>query len=388
MEINGQGTTLDGTLRSYVPEVAAEVTVRIRREVPALGAARYLDSFVESLIGHFLDLLDESGPPSDEILGRAREAGVREAAEGRGPDVLPAAARLGAGIAIARLSEHAERLGLRVEISAVGKIAQMVFAYTDRIAEAVIAGHGGSGAHAVGEDEKRRRELLDLLLTPCPGAAEIKAAARSAGWPMPRTVAVIALGAGGPRPVLPPDALFGLHLDEPCLLLPDPDGPARRRQVAAGLRGRTAAIGPTVGVADAARSLRWAYRTLSLVRSGRITAEGSRPVRSADHLPRLMTSWGADLVELVAADRLAPLDAVRPSVRRELEVTLLALLECHFRAIVTAARLHVHPQTVRYRLRRLEALFGEELYEPRNQLDMHLLLYARTRDRVGAARAD
>ncbi|MFD0901883.1 PucR family transcriptional regulator [Actinomadura sediminis] len=387
MEITQQGAALDERLRSHVPEVAAEVTVRIRRDVPALGRARYLDSFVESLIEDFLGLLAGSGPPSDEILARARDAGAREAAAGRGPDVLPAAARLGAGIAIARLTEHAGRLGVRVEIGAVGRTAQQVFAYVDRITAAVAEGHGGSPGRAVGEAEERRRELLDLLLSTDPGTPEIRTAALSAGWRLPRTVAVIALSAAGPRPMLPPDVLLGLHRDEPCLVLPDPEGLTRRRQVAAGLRGRTAAVGPTVEVPDAARSLRWARRTLSLVKDGGIAAAGGRPVRAVDHLPRLMTSWGAELVDLVAADRLAPLDSVRPSLRRELEVTLLALLECHFRAVAAAARLHVHPQTVRYRLRKLEALFGEALYEPRNQLDMHLLLHARTAGRPDPGKA-
>ncbi|MQY06265.1 PucR family transcriptional regulator [Actinomadura macrotermitis] len=371
--------TLDRALRSCVPEVAAEVTVRVRRRMPELGGAGYLDSFMEELIDHFVDLLAEPGPPSEEFLLRAREAGVREAGEGRSFDVLPAATRLAAGIAIARLTEHAERLGFRVGISTIGKVTQSAFACTDRIADAVIAGHGGFRARRLAEDERRRRELLDLLLGPRPGLAEVKQAARQAGWPMPRTVAVVALRPSGSAdgwPVVPADALPGLHLDEPCLIVPDPGGPGRHRRLEADLLGWAAAIGPTVGVTDAACSLRWARRTLALVRSGRIRPD-DRPVRSADHLSRLMTSWGADLVDLVAADRLAPLAAVRPSLRRELEVTLLALLECHFRAGPAATRLHVHPQTVRYRLRKLESLFGDGLYEPGVQLDMHLLLHAR-----------
>ncbi|UVS79172.1 Sugar diacid utilization regulator [Actinokineospora sp. UTMC 2448] len=364
-------------LRLSVAEVAAEVTVRIRRELPVLGAARYLDPLVEGLVGQFID---PSGAAADEVVSRGRDAGAREAREGRGPEVLHAAVRLGTGIAIARLAEHARRLGLGDEIGAVGRMAQTAFAHTERLVEAVTEGHAGVGA--LDGRERDRRALVDLLLRPEPGAAEIRAAARAAGWPVPTGVAVVAVRPGGPAVPrgLPHDTLPALHLDEPCLVMPDPDGPGRRGGLAASLRGWAAAIGPTVAVTDAARSLRWARRALRLV--GRVDA-GRSPVRATDHLPRLMTSWGAELVDYAAADRLAPLAAVRAPLRADLEATLLALLECHFRANAAAERLHVHPQTVRYRLRKIEALFGDGLYDPRIQLDLHLLLHARLADRHG-----
>ncbi|SDI96282.1 PucR C-terminal helix-turn-helix domain-containing protein [Actinokineospora alba] len=385
MTVIHEDAVFGSALRSEVPDVAAEVTIRIRREFPALSSARYLDSLVESLVGHFFDLPADPAIVSDEVLGQARAAGVEEAMTGRGPQALQAAVRLGAGVAIARMTEHAERLGVYTAISAVGRMVQVAFAYTERVAEAVSAGHDSAGARTGVDSERHRRKLLELLLRPLPGQSEIKEAARDAGWAMPRSVAAVALRSHGPGtagPTLPPDTLLGLHLDEPCLIMPDPDGPGRRHQLGRSLRGWSAAIGPTVGLAEAARSLRWAGHAMDLLRSGRIGAD--RPVRATDHLPHLMTSWGADLVDLMAADRLAPLDSVRAPLRHELEATLLALLECHFRASVAAARLHVHPQTVRYRLRKLEALFGDALYEPRDQLDLHLLLHSRLTGRPQA----
>ncbi|WP_435842449.1 helix-turn-helix domain-containing protein [Streptomyces collinus] len=41
-----------------------------------------------------------------------------------------------------------------------------------------------------------------------------------------------------------------------------------------------------------------------------------------------------------------------------------------------AARLHLHPQTVRYRLRRLKQLFGDALDEQDTRLDLILALRA------------
>ncbi|WP_146059158.1 PucR family transcriptional regulator [Actinomadura rubteroloni] len=359
------------------------MTVRIRREFPALGGAGHLDAFVEEFIGHFVALLGEPGTSPEEIVRRARAAGAHEAAADRRPDVLPAAVRLGAGIAIARLAEHAERLGVGVEPSTVGRFAQTAFAATDRIAEAVVAGHVRGDGSPLDQPERRRQRLLDLLLGARPTAAEIREAARRAEWRVPRRLAVIVFRQeDSVAPVFPSDALRGLHRDPPCAVVPDPDGPGRRGRLEAALRGRTAVIGPTVAAANAATSLRWADRTLDLARQGRVPHPDGRPIRASDHLTSLLTASGADLVDLVAADRLAPLTRVRSTLRHELEVTLLALFECHFRAVTVAEMLQVHPQTVRYRLRKLEALFGDDLHDPRRQLEMHLLLHARRRNRM------
>jgi DNA-binding PucR family transcriptional regulator len=37
----------------------------------------------------------------------------------------------------------------------------------------------------------------------------------------------------------------------------------------------------------------------------------------------------------------------------------------------------VHPQTIRYRVRRLEELFGDRLYDPDTRLELELALRAR-----------
>lgn len=56
--------------------------------------------------------------------------------------------------------------------------------------------------------------------------------------------------------------------------------------------------------------------------------------------------------------------------------TLLAWLPDGSNVPDTAARLHVHPQTVRYRLRQLEQLFGDALHTPDTGLALLLALQA------------
>jgi DNA-binding PucR family transcriptional regulator len=92
-----------------------------------------------------------------------------------------------------------------------------------------------------------------------------------------------------------------------------------------------------------------------------------------------------ELIDDAAATRLAPLGAVPPARRERLAETLLALLEHNFNAADASRRLRVHPQTVRYRLRHLQDLFGDDLRDPRRCLEMELILHARLVNR-GAAR--
>jgi DNA-binding PucR family transcriptional regulator len=174
---------------------------------------------------------------------------------------------------------------------------------------------------------------------------------------------------------LPPDVLADLSRPDPCLLLPDPDGPGRQAAIDRALRGRTAAIGPAVPLARAAMSLRWARHALALARSGIITGRG--PVRCDQHLSTLLILADEDLAGALRASRLAPLARLRAGQRDRIAETLLAWLQSGENAAEVAQRIHVHPQTVRYRLRQIQELFGEQLRDPDRRFELHLALRLR-----------
>ncbi|MFG1999764.1 PucR family transcriptional regulator [Spirillospora sp. NPDC048911] len=369
-------------LREFVPGIAREAIREIERELPEYVRPhdpRYsevIGQAVEWVIGHFVDLMIDPDVPSEEILEFHRQIGVGEAKEGRSLDTWQAAMRIGAGIAVRRLTAESERQSQGFTPGATGLVAQAVFTYLDQIALAVAEGHAEASAQAAGLIEGGRRRLLDLLIGAEPQLRTIKERAGEAGWTVPQTVAAIALverGRNTGRPSLPPEVLVGLHLDEPCLVLPDPEGPGRRRLLRNGLRGWIAAIGPTVEITDLRTSLRWARHALDLTRKGIIQEPG--PVIAEEHMPVMLLMQDHELVERVAARRLAPLQEARPAHRRRLAETLLAALECGFNATEVAARLKVHPQTIRYRMRQLEALFGTDLADPAQRLELHMVVY-------------
>jgi DNA-binding PucR family transcriptional regulator len=175
-------------------------------------------------------------------------------------------------------------------------------------------------------------------------------------------------------PPLPPDVLTGPGRALPCLLVPDPAGPGQAQMLKHALRGHRAAIGPAVPLAAAATSLRWAGEALDLSRRG-VLPRGL--LRCEDHLATLVVFKDEELVSALAEVRLAPLAHLRPNQQDRLAETLLAWLRHGRGAGEVAAKLHVHPQTVRYRLRQLEELYGDQLADPDIRFELEIALRAR-----------
>jgi DNA-binding PucR family transcriptional regulator len=83
------------------------------------------------------------------------------------------------------------------------------------------------------------------------------------------------------------------------------------------------------------------------------------------------------LLAELARKRLAPLTGIRAAQREHLAETLSAWLQLDRSAPEVAARLHIHPQTVRYRLRRLQQLFGDQLSDSESRFELEIALRAR-----------
>ena len=191
-------------------------------------------------------------------------------------------------------------------------------------------------AELAGETSELRRRLLDMLTSsPAPPAAAIASLARAAGWPLPRRVAAVALAplAGRACGPVPPGMLADLTRRDPCLLVADPDGPGRRQQLATVLGGwlttadphggrtpspgRLAAVGPSVPLAAAGGSLRWAGRALALAGRGLIRiekgADGAAGIAwCEDQLPTLLLLADEDLAAALSRQALAPLRGAAP----------------------------------------------------------------------------
>jgi DNA-binding PucR family transcriptional regulator len=152
--------------------------------------------------------------------------------------------------------------------------------------------------------------------------------------------------------------------------VPDPDGP-RREQLRRALSGTTSVVGMTVGVDLVARSMELAQIALGLTSTGVLRG---RPVFVDEHLDTLIVHRDDRLLSFLREQVLAPLDGLPARSRERLTETLVAWLRHQGDRTAVAGELHVHPQTVSYRLGRLRELFGGSLDDPRERSRLLLAL--------------
>ncbi|MCI3275448.1 helix-turn-helix domain-containing protein [Streptomyces cylindrosporus] len=373
-------------LRAQLGAVADVVAEEVRRQVPEYAGppdgpyARNLRAGVEQALTLFVDHIADPRGRGDAIAATYHALGRGVALEGRSLEVLQSALRIGGMQAWRLMGRTAEELGL--DSAVVAALGELAFRTVHEVAEAAAEGYAQARPHSTEQLERRRRRLLDLLLGEGPVSLDaVHDLAHGARWSVPRRVAVVVLAAGPEqraeeRPLSAAGALVDVESRPPRMLVPDPDGSGRfaGRAFALALRGRPAAIGPTVPLVEAAQSLRWASLALGLMGRGVLPRQGV--VRCDRHLSTLLLHADEPLLAQLEARALAPLDGVSEGQRARLAETLLAWLLGGSNVPDVAVRLHIHPQTVRYRLRQLEKLFGDALHDPASRLDLILALRA------------
>ena len=133
-------------------------------------------------------------------------------------------------------------------------------------------------------------------------------------------------------------------------------------------------LGPTVPWSQAAHSVSRARDAWLLHARGLLGPE--QHVRADDHVVDLLLAGDLTLSADLVRRRLAPLAAMTPTGRARAEQTWRAWLDCHGDVTLTAEALHVHPQTVRYRLGLLRDDFGGALDDAGSRLELSLALRA------------
>ncbi|GAA0670559.1 hypothetical protein GCM10010193_23340 [Kitasatospora atroaurantiaca] len=205
----------------------------------------------------------------------------------------------------------------------------------------------------------------------------------------PKTVQAVALSAapGPPPPGLSAAKVVAyLHGPEPYLLIPDPV-PGMHRTLVRWLQGRSAVVGPMVARADAGASLRWARTLLALAPQWPGTA--GKLLFVEHHMAEVVLFQAPLPAGHLVAKWLGRLHDMTPRQRGRMEQTLLAWPEGGG-AAEAALLLRIHPQTVRYRLRKLERIFGSSLRTSQARFEILLALKihgmaaecARLRDRA------
>ncbi|GLY69921.1 PucR family transcriptional regulator [Amycolatopsis taiwanensis] len=370
---------LAAMLRPELPSLVDELVREIRGALPdyqRLGRAHgvILRRRVEYLAKLFVDLVEHPQSAGEAAGKTCRALGRVEGHAGRTLDSLHAAFRIGGRVGWRRIARVGRRRGLSTED--VSWLADQLFAFLDELCARSTQGYR-QGA-VTDADRDRRRRLLHLVLRrPSVSPFVIDELAATAGWVVPDQCALVALDGGRylPRaPALGPDVLADLRGPVPCMLLPGPVTTERIQRLCLPFRGTHLAIGPTVALAEAASSLRWARQALRLV------AEGVLPdvpvTVCAEHYSTLWLLADPGLLRQVARRRLAPFARFPVKQRSRLADTLFAWLQAQGNAREAAARLSVHPRTVRYRMRQIETAFGAGLRDPDVRFEIESALRA------------
>jgi PucR-like helix-turn-helix protein len=378
---------LADALRPALPDLAQDIIATIGREVPAYARplegpfGRGLRVGVERALTRFVDEIENPVAGDDAAREIYVALGRGEMRGGRSLDVLLSAYRIGARIAWERFLAAGEAAGH--EPRTLYRLASAIFAYIDGISAESVEGFTQERAAAEGERQRRRRALARLLARDDVVPEEVRDLARLAGWARPATLAALVVGDGTSDD---PDAdrlasrlgAGAIAAAEDALAIawvPDPQAPGRRAQLESALDGVPAAMGPEVAPERAAFSLVRARAAHALALDGRV---GGGPLVVADeHLPALLLHAGdGALATDLAARALAPLEELRPGARGRLRTTLRAWLDHPGQVTHVAGELHVHPQTVRYRVAQLRELFGERLDDPDARFELALALRA------------
>jgi hypothetical protein len=380
-------TTFHDLLPSLVddlPQVIEEVVGILREEWPDYASFLADDpsgvtETAEAAVHRLLALAEshDSARPSAAEGELFEELGRIEWREGRRLSSLLAAYRAGARVAW----QHMARVALQRQVApeSIAQLAEAVFDFVEELSSASARGYVDEQLASAAERERLKAELADLLMSERADLPAVRSIAAAAGWPLPTTAALVAVAPAHAHDALArldPGALPVRRADIVGGIVADPDGPGRRARLAQALHGMGAVVGACVPLEHLPATLPDVTTAARLRGDGLVTGE---PVFVDEHYDALLVHGDPRLLALLGEQVLQPLAGLPPGTRQRWEATLAAWLRAMGDRQEVARVLHVHPQTVRYRLTQLRTLFGPALDDPDTRLRLTLALCWRDR---------
>lgn len=362
--------------------VTAEILATIASEVPEYARplegrfGRGIRTGVGEALKQFVALIRD--PEAGRGLGREVYValGRGELRQGRTLDSLQAAYRVGARVAWRRLARAGR--GAELDSEVLSLLAEAIFAYIDELSADSVDGYAAAQSESDDVRRRRRGELVSLLMRePAADLGDVRAAARAAGWKVPRRLATLCCAEDDLGPIarrLPADVLIASFEELGCALIVDPTGPGRSKEIARATAKKTAALGPSCEPSQARESWQLAKAGLRALEAGAVSADGL--LRTEDHLAALLLLEGSTVTERIVARRLSSFDPLTPNSRERMRETALAFVRRRGNSVEMAAELHVHPQTARYRVARLRELLGDQLDDPDARFELEIALRA------------
>ncbi len=370
-ESRSEAEVLAGVIRRVQPaEVAESMVARFRSEIA--GYRRLPEPVV---IGQILEICRQNvelffgsildgDEPAEADLAAFRESAKDRAGEGMPLEDLLHAYRLGGRMgwqALVAAAAADERHALLAG-------AERLMDYVDRVSAVVAQAYLDERQHLVSEEERRLRDLFDAVVGGGPLAAGAQECAEGIGFPLaecyrpfaetlPGAAAyehaqiAKALRAHGVLALTEGDRVSGLAPAEI-----GEEGDSGLADVVAGTDALLAVGDPTprAELAEVLEELRL------LVDLGRRLGHRGRLDPDA-FVAELLLARSPRLAEQARQRALGPLEDYARSRGSDLIDTLEAFVAADLDRRAAAQRLHVHPNTLDYRLKRVEELTGLDL---------------------------
>jgi hypothetical protein len=388
----GQGASDDSAhshevLRSLLRHLAEPIVNQVRELVPAFGGpagGRRHQLMNTAAIAAFRAYLADS-PERDAEMRKVdelfRRLGWGEAQSDDRPENLEFALTIGTMATTKYLSSYATTHGLPV--AAVYEVLGGLFDYTDHLRSELMEGYALGLRNPLRAKRRlwellRRREaadLQDLIDTPL-DLTQLHEYAAVAGWNVPERVVAIAVDDDGTAASLAirPDLLIGKDAGWHVLVVPEQSAEDLLRELSINHPDATAVLAWPSSLENAHAAITWVSRAGGLIDMGVIPR--APLIKCSEQATQIWLHSEPVLRETMAQDILEPLLAESYNSRTILSETLLTWLETRDSAPAIAARLDVHPQTIRYRWRRINELFGTAMQDPEFLVTLTMLLKA------------
>ncbi|GAA0958434.1 helix-turn-helix domain-containing protein [Actinocorallia libanotica] len=375
-------------LRTGLPGLAEEIYAEINASVPDYAVADpsppAIPVVVNEIFTVFVARIADPAVSMEGLAALLRALGRKELRSGRSLDSLHTAFRVAFRTSWHRIAEVCARHRFSGDVLA--ELAECHMAYMDELIGPAVQGYLEVDRRPQAERARLRRRLLHGLAEGGEDGGALAELADRAGWPLPTTATPVAVrpGARWLRAAGTGDVLFDLDGARPWLLFPGPFDDVRRTALRSAVAGTRLSVGLTVPLEQMPDSLRWARRVLVLAEKGMIDR---RPVLlSEEHLLDLWLTADPALLDEIVERRLGGLMDLPAAKRDALTETLRVWLESWSTAADVGRRLHVHPQTVRYRLHQIRERIGDQMDDPEARFGLEAALRAlRLRERGRAA---
>jgi PucR C-terminal helix-turn-helix domain len=337
---------------------------RIREEIPEFRRVpvEALAGAIRGNITRALTALRFLRPPTEAELEQAAAIGRERAEQGLSVDAVLHAYRISISAVWSRFGEVARERG--ADVASVLAFSETLWLWADAVMDIVAAAHREVELEHAREEQQRRDAFVLALLTGTLSAAELRRESATHGLDADRDfVPFRARATKDGR--LPHRAAAALAGDAGLVIALDRDLAGIAAHAPGAVPGVTCGLGPPVRLAAVAESFAVASRALQTAMA--FGQEGAFSLADLSIRPAILAD--EPLGDAFAARYLEPLEALG-RMGAELDATLRTWFDQEMRIEETARVLHVHPNTLRHRLRRFEEATGASLRDPRHLVEL------------------